>query len=287
MRGVERHGKRRHRLRALGGMLILLLLLAPPPTRAAFVRLTPLWSDTESIDATKLRPFLERGVLALIESNPDRSLKQITLIAHVAAPPEEVFRHTVDLEKYPEFLRNVVKAKVEEREKNGFSYRYEIEVPLSNMEGKNHVVVRPPHHADFQAISGDIETGRWHWEFQRTKENETIVLFSNYSDIREIGWIMRKIVATEPLIEHGIDVGANYIHLRAIKNRAEGKPPFKGKTLPRRKDAPISLRPFPHLSDPKLRPLLNRLLDRGMVALIEEFPDGALKQISICERVAV
>ena len=86
----------------------------------AFARVMPLERLPDDKLAA-LAPLLQRGELALIESNKDGTLKQVTLLLFVAAAPATVHDVLAHAGDYKKFIPNVSKSTWEARPDGTFS----------------------------------------------------------------------------------------------------------------------------------------------------------------------
>jgi len=105
--------------------LVFLLALATP----AFARVMPL----ERLPDDKLAglaALLQHGDVALIESNRDGTLKQVTLILFVAALPETVHEVLIHPGEYKKFVPNVSKSTWEPRPEGGSS-TWKLDLPIA------------------------------------------------------------------------------------------------------------------------------------------------------------
>jgi ribosome-associated toxin RatA of RatAB toxin-antitoxin module len=175
------------------------------------------------VDLAQLKKLLEFGQLALIESNPDGSLRQVALLAIVDAPKQTLASVVYAPGKYPEFIPNLAKQKVTEESKNHLKLEYELEVPLVNLQGVSKMTIEDDGSVDVVAVDGDIKRGRWRWEFNALSDKITIPIHYAYSDVSETSWFVKKLIEKQPLFEHGIVVAASTVAVRAMKARAEGK----------------------------------------------------------------
>ncbi|MEK6609166.1 MAG: SRPBCC family protein [Myxococcota bacterium] len=255
-------------------------LLLPAPSRAA-QPLQPLPEKT----LLGLRDFAERGELALIESHKIGGLKQITLVAVIHAPPKRVWDTLTDTERYPEFVPNVVKNQTSKDTGAQRWVEFELEVPLFNLEGTNHYRFQPPAVMEVETVAGDLKTGRWRWELYPLGENATLAVEYAYSDIRELNWALRKMIRGNKNIEHGSVLSAATVFMKALKQRAESRVGRGPAARPDPKKATkIVLQSLRDGADSPDFAALDPLLDRGIVALVQSFPDGRLHQAVLFAR---
>ncbi len=177
----------------------------------------------QEIDLTRLKGLLEHGQLALIETNADGALTQVALLTVVNAPKDKMIAIVRDPAKYPEFIHNFAEQTVTPQNGNQLKMEWELEVPLTNLDGVSIMTLEDNGAVDVIAESGDIKRGRWRWEFNSISDDVTIPIHYAYTDIREASWVTKKILDKEPLFEHGIVIASGTVALTAMKARAEGR----------------------------------------------------------------
>ena len=178
--------------------------------------------DRLTLDLKSLQPLLKHGQLAMIESYPDGTLKQSAIMGIVNAPRAKLAGIVQDPAKYPEFIPNFAEQNVTPRGTNQLEMAWELEVPMSNLEGTSLMTIENDGSVDVVATGGDITRGRWRWEFNGVNPKKTIPVHYAYSDVRESSWVTKKLIEKEPLLEHGIVIASGAVAMTAMKARAEG-----------------------------------------------------------------
>jgi hypothetical protein len=107
-------------------------LLAALPL-ATVVALTT-WPRAE---LERLAPLAAMADLACIESNADGTMKQVTVLAWVPAPPPVMRDVIVRSDRYREFIPNLTKSTKEPLPDGRWRSRWKIELPVSSFEGTN------------------------------------------------------------------------------------------------------------------------------------------------------
>lgn len=228
-----------------------------------------------------LQPFLERGELALIESQKNGRLRQITVMTLVDAPPNITLGVLSAPARYPEFVPNMVLSRVTRRTGDVALVDWEMDVPISNLEGTN--LFRFHRGAvEIETVSGDIKEGAWRWEVQPAAGERSVVVALVYTDIRSASWLMRRLIDRHRSAEHAAVLSASTVFMKALKVRAEtlaGRGHGKRPDTRGRRVAELT----PLLAGEARLDMraLDPLLDRGYVTLVESFPDGRLRQASI------
>lgn len=234
----------------------------------------------------KLRPFAERGELALIESNKDGTLRQLALVTVVRAPMDAMYRAISTTEEYTQFVPNVVKSDTVKQVGETRWVAWELEVPLFNLTGTNAYTFHAPDAMDVETSSGDVRTGAWRWELFPLSENSTLAVEYAYSDVRDVNFVMRKLIAKNRTVEHGAVLSAATVFMKSAKARAEKRAGVIASERPDVKKNPRavplkSVREFATADD---FAALAPLFDRGIVALVQSQPDGRLHQAVVFAR---
>lgn len=179
--------------------------------------------DKGELSLKHLGPLLKHGQIALIESYPDGGLRQVAVFTEVAASREKMAKIVQDPAKYPEFVHNFAEQEVTVQPDGRLRMEWELDVPMSNIEGVSMMTIEDNGSVDVVAQSGDIKRGRWRWEFLALGENRSIPIHYAYSDVRKASWVTERIVKSQPLFEHGIVIASGTVAMTAMKARAEGK----------------------------------------------------------------
>ena len=174
-------------------------------------------------DLTRLRPLLELGELALIESHDDEALKQVSMLAVVNAPRERVAAVVKAADKYPEFMRNFAEQKTTPLANGTFQLEWELEVPFANLNGKSIMSLEPDGSIEILNTEGDIPRARFRWELIADGPARTVAAQYAYTDIRKASFFTKLLIERQPLFEHGVVIASTTVALQAVKARAEGR----------------------------------------------------------------
>jgi hypothetical protein len=225
-------------------------LLALP--LAAVVALTT-WPRAE---LERLAPLAAMADLACIESNADGTMKQVTLLAWVAAPPAVMRAVIVESEKYREFIPNLSKSTREPLGDGRWKSAWKIELPVSSFEGTNLYSLD----GDAILLHGDDDAS-YRYEMLPVGDGTLLVQYG-YTDVKHSNAFVRSFLKRQPMMEHGLALSAQMMFVTAMRAEAirrAGAPAVK----------PPSTRP------PSFAPLLAR----GQVAVMRS------GEISVLERM--
>src|SRR5579862_1447270 len=145
---------------------VLLLALWCAAARAQPRALEPLPRDKTAA----LGPLLVGRDVALIERDAAGALKQLTTLTLVAAPPELVREVIVHPERYPEFVRNMEKSRVEPEPGGTLLHEYLINYRVYKVDGRHRYVLLPKGPRDAAAPVEMYDPDRdgvrhYRWEF--------------------------------------------------------------------------------------------------------------------------
>lgn len=265
-------------MRFYARLVSFVLLLTGVAASASAQRVTGL-SDTER---AALMPLLERGIVALIQSNADRTLKQISLATIVRAPADAVFHLVATPELYPSYMPNISEVNVLERHENMLAYEWAWRGALLDLHGSNAVTLYRPNRVETTSTSGDLGRGKTRWDFYPLGPDKSLVVESLFLDVRQANWITRQLVAADPSMMHAMNLSTGLVLMLGVKLRVEqqagvgdGKRPTGGVSGRSPLDARLSV------VTPALLPLLNR----GELALIENDAQGRLRQATVFGKI--
>jgi hypothetical protein len=245
-------------------LLLSSLLMA----HAASARVMPL-SRLPDDKLVGLAPLLQKGDLALIESNPDGTLKQVTLLLFVAAAPEtvhEVIAHPGD---YKKFIPNVTKSTWEARPDGTFASSWQLDLPVSSFDQTNIYTFEPgPTAAIDVRCPDERDDATYRWELKPVTGGTVLVQYG-YTDVKHSNSLVRSFMKRMPVTEHGLALAAQMLLAMNMKQESE------------RRTRPGSL---PPLDKSVKSPGFGFLLDRGQVAVMRSFPDGKLSDVSLLDR---
>ncbi|HEY2748367.1 MAG TPA: hypothetical protein VGL86_27275 [Polyangia bacterium] len=237
---------------------------------AAAVALTT-WPHAE---LERLAPLAAMADLACIESNADGSMKQVTVLAWVAAPPAVLRDVIVQSEKYREFIPNLSRSTREPLAEGRWKSSWRIELPVSSFEG-----------ADVYWLDGDAimmqgdDEARYRYELLPVGGGTLLVQYG-YTDVRHSNAFVRSFVKRQPMMEHGLALSAQMMFVTAMRAEAI-----------RRAGAPHLKTPSaPSTMPPSFAPLLARgqvaVMRNGEVSVLDRIYAPEVKVADAIARVA-
>lgn len=223
-----------------------------------------------------LAPLLRSADTAVIESQPNGRLKQLSLFTLIAAPPAVVRDTLLKADHYAEFARNFTKSKVSPRPDSSFDHVYELSYGMFSIDGTHRYVPQPasaseesgaPEAPPIEVMDEEEPAGsqrHYRWEFHAVGA-ATVLAVYGYTDLWHSGGVVAKLLERVPQLEHGLALVSQAALVLAIKQRSEQltSPPS---VLPAAGGAPY-----------------DALLDRGVVVLLRS-QGGRLSEVSLIDR---
>lgn len=229
-----------------------------------------------SLPADKLKglvPLLAGEDIALLESAPDGSMKQVTVLMAVAASPETVHAVLAHPGEYKNFIPNVTKSTWEPHPDGSGLCTWEIKLPVSSFEQVNLYHFEPgPAGAVRVSCPSEADDATYRWELLSVPSGTVLVQYG-YTDVKRSNALVRSFLKRMPVTEHGLALAAQLLLASSVRREAE------------RRTAPGSLPPPAPSAAMGKGPGLGFLLDRGQVAVMRSTPDGKLSDISLLDRI--
>lgn len=218
-----------------------------------------------------LVPSLASQDLALIESAPNGTLKQITTVTLVAAPPKMVHEVVAHPERYGQFVHNMSRSDVRREPGGTFVHDYKLDYTVASVDGRHRYVLLPP--VAGQAAPpidiydpDDNGTRHYRWEFYAPPDGKgTLLVMYGYSQIPTDG-IYGKLIRRAQTLEYGLALIPQMTLMLACKQRAEEL-------------SPVAARP----STGGPQPSLGFLLERGTLALFRRI-GSRVSEVNLVDR---
>ena len=239
------------RLRSTVAIVISLLVTGVAVAKPKPWPLTTLPADK----ILTLTPSLKDQDMALIESAPNGTLKQITTVTLVAAAPPLVHEIVAHPERYGQFVHNMSRSDIRREPGGTIVHEYKLDYTVASVDGRHRYVFLPP--VAGQAAPpidvydpDDNGTRHYRWEFYAAPGGlGTLLVEYGYSQIPTDG-IYGKLIRRAQTLEYGLALIPQMTLLLAVKQRAEALSPGQAR---------------PSTNGPQ--PKLDFLLDRGCVAI--------------------
>lgn len=231
-------------------------------------------------DIEAMGQLLERGQVALIESNARGWLKQVTVVSRIRAPVATVFRVVSEVQHYPEFLHNFSRIDVRSRQGQSVGYDWDWRGVVFDFHGSNTMSLMPPRRIDVLTTQGDLGNARFIMDFRPAPNDETILAITLFCDPRSANWAARQLVRANPSMLHAMNLSVGIVFVMGIRGRAES-PGGRGVVgAPGRGGGDLT--GFADVDTARLAPLLRR----GELALVETNAHRGLRQATVFGQVA-
>jgi ribosome-associated toxin RatA of RatAB toxin-antitoxin module len=193
-----------------------------PVVSGKVASLHSMLAGDSKIDVPAILPYLKNAEMALLESNPDGSLMQGSMIAVIDKPQAEVYSVVAAVERYSEFVPHVTESKLTKVEGDSKYLSWRVKSPVGDVKFENKFKGWPSKRTHLVSTGGDIKVGAWGWELRELTPTSTFAVYYNYVDLRGAGFVLRKMIEMDPSFEHGLNVANSLTMMLAAKRRAEG-----------------------------------------------------------------
>lgn len=249
--------------------IVTVLVGQTPSALAALDNLAPV-TVLPTDKLLGLIPLLRKTDLALVESKQNGTLKQLTVMTLVAAPPAAVRDAVLRADRYGDFVRNMKKSAVTMLPDGVLEHTYEFSYTLFSLTGQNRIVQLPDNgrgavpplqiYDPDPSWSGNRQSI---WEFYPAGGGTMLVMYG-YVNVLNSGGLVDKLLKRVPSLEHGLALVSQMTFALSMKSRAESM------------SGPVQLPPpGPAVYD--------FLLERGTLVLLRA-SNGRLSEVSLITR---
>jgi hypothetical protein len=224
-------------------------------------------------ELARLGSLVASADVACIESNPDGTMKQVTVLAWVPAPPAVVRDVIVQSERYKEFIPNLVRSTHEPLPDGKWKSAWKMELPVSSFEGTNVYTLEHGAEGDAVLLRGD-DDANYRYEAVPLGAGTLLVQYG-YTDVKHSNAFVRSFLKKQPMMEHGLALSAQMMFVTAMRNEAVRRAQAARLPSP---SAPMTTKAS---AQP---PSFAALLARGQVALMRGFGSG-VGEVSVLERI--
>ena len=207
-----------------------------------------------------------RGPVALVESKPDGTMRQVTLAIFVRAPAAAVRALVADVGGYVRFVPNLKQADFRREADGRWVNTWRLELPIATFGGRDAYEIDPAALGPIRFRS--LQTlASYEWAFLPVAGG-TLLVQAGYTDVLHANRFVRAFVRRQPALEHGLALAAQYMLVSAVRDEAERR-------AGRVEEAPPAPRPG----------ALEALAERGQVVVMHLGADARLAEVSAIERV--
>jgi len=217
-----------------------------------------------------LTPSLRDQDMALIEVDPRGSLREITTMTLVSAPPATVRDVVGHPERYGQFVHNMSRSDVVHEPQGTLFHEYKLDYTVASVDGRHRYVFLPA--VEGQAAApidvydpDDNGTRHYRWEVYEVPGGGTLLVEYGYSQIPQDG-LYGKLIKRAQTLEYGLALIPQMTLMLAVKQRAEQLAPGQ-----------------PRAGQPGPQPNLGFLLDRGALALFRR-AGNRVSEVNLVDR---
>jgi ribosome-associated toxin RatA of RatAB toxin-antitoxin module len=145
----------------------------------------------------------------------------------VNSPPGRTFETITDFQNYSRFVPHVIESKIVDRNAEFTDVRFEIDLPLSSIKYVMRYRYNGITSIDIHVAGGDIKTGVYRWDICPVG-NRTVAMYSLHTKVGESSWFLRKILKSQPGLEHTINLATGNVLVKAIKRESERRSGWQG-----------------------------------------------------------
>jgi hypothetical protein len=196
----------------------------PPPAPAATAPAppaapTPSKPDLSGLLAAAL-PADGTTDVVLVDWPSTSGTPHVRAATIVGAAPAAIKGVLLDVANYRKIVPSLIRADVSRSPAGLPSVAWEVEVPLFNLEGTL-VIHERPTGAEIELVDGDFSPGKLTFTAMPRPAGGSLLVIDAQLDIRNSGWLVRRLVKLSPAGEPAALMAASYVTLRAVGLRAE------------------------------------------------------------------
>lgn len=220
--------------------------------------LAKIVGDSKVILLHKPRPISWKDGKKTIKRN-ERFVTGLTVIA---APVTTVRATVADFAQYVKYMPQTETADIVKREAGTtvVEYELEFEMPVMNIGVDYTLEYKDEPNGDitWTLVEGDMDQNVGRYEFYPLAGNKTLLAYTNWNDIKGMGFGVKVLLDAQPDLQIAIPVASAAVILNAVQRRAEGLPlkPAKPKSVDRKTPAiPMLSQGAPAIPLPTMRKL--------------------------------
>jgi len=175
---------------------------------------------TNQKELKALAPLIARGQVILVDSNGRGKLRQVTAIENVHAPFGKVLDAVSTPKNYSKAIRAFSDIQVHSATPKEIFFSWTLGFSVFSITSRNRMAT-VDQGVTIEGLDGDLAGSTWRWQIIPTDQDNTIVAYHGFADVKKAAVILAKTVQREPYLEHGLMAGSNMVMLRAMKRAVE------------------------------------------------------------------
>jgi len=194
----------------------------PPPSSSSSPAPPASPSSSPDIAAllTAALPADGTADVALVDWPATAGTPHVRAVTICAASPAAIRNVLLDTANFRKIVPALIRADVSRTSAGLPSVGWEVEVPLFNLTGTL-VIHERPDGAEVELVDGDFSPGRLIFKATPRPTGGSTLFIDAQLDIRNAGWLIRKLVKLSPAGEPAALAAASYVTMRAVALRAE------------------------------------------------------------------
>lgn len=171
------------------------------------------------VNTRTLWPLLRRGDLLFLDIDDDGALRQVTVVGGIGKPPKIVREVLLDAHGFGRSLLPGSNATVVSQSAGTTIFDWDIDLPLIGLSGRMRMDEQPDVIA-VRATRGALLGGRWSFSVEPVGKRASIVVSWARFDLRKTSWWLKRLVANDPVLAHGISAASEVMLIRALRSRS-------------------------------------------------------------------
>ncbi len=182
----------------------------------------------KALNAEEIAHVIGEGEMTIVHPVKDPSEPLfVTAAGVVNTSPDIVWDVITDWDRYEEFMPQTKDVKVVERTENTAVVDYNLKFKFTIISMRVyyrlfHLLDRSKYYDEWYLVKGDLKevTGAWRL-YPVEGGKKTVAMYTVYSDLRSMGFLVKSILKAEPHIELAIQLSSAALVVKSIKERAE------------------------------------------------------------------
>ena len=176
-------------------------------------------------EASALRQWVGKGTMVRVDERPDGRFDRLVAGVWMDRPVEKVWGVIIAYEKYPEFMPQTKAVRMLKRTADVCDVSYHIDLKFSVFSTKINYSLRHRHDEEnhstrFEYLEGQLKGVSGGWTLVEA-DGGTLAQYELSSDLRSLGFFIKRLLKAEPLLETAIQASSALIVVNSIRRRAE------------------------------------------------------------------
>lgn len=157
------------------------------------------------------------GPLGLVVRQPNGRLDHVEIAIPIARPAASLLRHLADPQRWRalpgwKVITSSPPVAKTPAQAAPYTQRWMIDATFPFLDFDAHWDVTVGQSITATAVEGDAKGALWAWHVMPADAHTSVAVFSSYPRIDRLGYMPRKFVAKEPLLEHGLALALAYVN---------------------------------------------------------------------------